>query len=249
MLSWRKPIFVASAAAFALLSAAAGARWLYPVDVWALHVAQHRTSETLDAAGEVFSVPGDLEYATTALVVLSAVLFLGGRRVVAGRLLTAFVITGLVEFAMKMLLPQVPMPEESARSTDPSPIFEVAYPYPYPSGHMLRSVILLGAVYVLWPNKFARVAVLVFLAGMAASRVYLGVHWASDVLGGALLGVTGVAWAFKAGQHFSTPLGEAERLVSTPASQASQQEGRRGSLLRALDGASAGKPSRKAPAA
>jgi undecaprenyl-diphosphatase len=213
MLSGGKPILVASAVAFALLSAAAGARWLYPIDAWALRVAQHRTSEKLDAAGKAFSVPGDLEYSAMALVVLCAVLFLGGRRVLAGRLLTAFVVTGLVEFAMKMLLPQVPMPEETARSTDPSPILEVAYPYPYPSGHVLRSVILLGALYALWPNRFARVAVLVFLAGMAASRVYLGVHWASDVLGGALLGVAGVAWAFKVSKPPSEEGGLSARLL------------------------------------
>jgi undecaprenyl-diphosphatase len=190
-------VFWISLAAFAILSAAAGARLLHHVDVRILHVAQSQASENLDAAAAIFSVPGTLEYVGAALLALAAGLFLAGRRALAGRLLAAFVVTGLLEFAMKLWLPQVPVPEEAARSTDPSPILEVYYPYPYPSGHMLRSVILLGAVFVLWSSRLGRVAILAVLSLVAASRVYLGVHWASDVIGGALLGVAGLAWAFE----------------------------------------------------
>jgi membrane-associated phospholipid phosphatase len=107
------------------------------------------------------------------------------------------VVSGLLEFAMKLWVPQTPVPEEAARSADPTPILEVSYPYPYPSGHMLRSVILLGAVFVLWPNRIGRVAILTVLLGVAASRIYLGVHWTSDVIGGALLGVAALAWVFR----------------------------------------------------
>ena len=194
-------VFWISLAAFALLSAAAGARLLHPIDLWALRVAQSRTSEALDAAAALFSVPGTLEYVGAALLMLAAGLFLTGRRALSGRLLAAFLATGVLEFAMKLWLPQVPMPEEAARSTDPTPILEVYYPYPYPSGHMLRSVILLGAVFVLWPNRLLRAGILAILSLVAASRVYLGVHWASDVLGGALLGIAGLAWAFKGDQR------------------------------------------------
>ena len=196
----RNPLLLLSVAAFVLFSVAAGARVLHPVDARILRASQSRTSGVLDAAGTVFSVMGGVEFVGVAAAALAGWLVLSGRGPLAGRLLVAFVATGLIELVLKTVLPQVPVPERVGRTPDPS-ILDVDTPYPYPSGHMLRSVLLLGALYVLWPNARFRVAILVLLACAAASRVYLGTHWPSDVIGGVLLGVAGLAWVFGEGKR------------------------------------------------
>lgn len=191
------------AAAFVALSAVAGAGLLEGVDVRLLRLAQSRSSAFLDTAGSVLSVPGRAELSVAALGVVAGGLYLRGRGRLGRRILVALLATTVVEILLKFILPQPPVPQEVGRVPDPS-IIDFDTPYPYPSGHMLRAVLLLGAFYLLWPNPLVRLGVVLLLTGSAFARVYLGTHWPSDVLGGALLGAAGLAWAFGEGTQPKT---------------------------------------------
>jgi len=190
-----RSVLLFSTAAFLACSAAAGAGLFRPLDVKILALAQGHTSGVMDRVGLVTSVVGGVEFIAVAAVALAAGLFARGRRRLAWRLLAAFVVTGAIEVLFKMVVPQPPVSGNALRGQDLS-LLDISMPYPYPSGHMLRLVLLLGAVYLLWPNKPGRIAIVAFLIASAAGRLYLGTHWPSDVLGGALLGIAGLAWTF-----------------------------------------------------
>ncbi len=70
--------------------------------------------------------------------------------------------------------------------------------YSFPSGHAtLATAFFLTILYVLWPEikefrqkVFFSISTIMLILLVAFSRIYLGVHWASDILGGILLGLS-----------------------------------------------------------
>ena len=87
------------------------------------------------------------------------------------------------------------------RPPSPFPVFDVhAFGASYPSGHSTQSAAIYGFLAVLcWRSarrsvRWIGASGAILLVGLVGfSRLYLGVHWLSDVLGGLLLGAS---WLF-----------------------------------------------------
>ncbi len=73
----------------------------------------------------------------------------------------------------------------------------------FPSGHVANAATLAVALFVLFPRVWLAFAGAAWVVLMAFSRTYLGAHWLSDTIGGALIGA---AAALIVAAAFAKPL-------------------------------------------
>lgn len=107
---------------------------------------------------------------------------------------TAAALSGWALYALAKLVVERPRPHVIPR------LMHGAGWYSYPSGHSMLAPIIFGLGIIVWaapwPSAALRKAALVLAAILALvigfSRVYVGVHYPSDVAGGLLLGT---AWS------------------------------------------------------
>ena len=168
----------------------------FPGDEQALERIQENQTGWLDAAAEGVTRLGWTPVSIALMAGTIALLFVIRRR--ADALVVA--LSG-IPIGLGILLKDVigrARPENFFTVTAPSSLS-------FPSGHSLFAMLFGGLLIVLVeelpvskPIRRGMQAVLVLLIlGVGASRVYLGVHWPSDVVGGYLFGILallGLVW-------------------------------------------------------
>ncbi|MDQ3407499.1 MAG: phosphatase PAP2 family protein [Chloroflexota bacterium] len=196
----RMPLLVAVAALVACLALGV----LVSLDVtrplddalFAAIVAGHTSTLGRLAAG--WETVGDLIPWVVLTWLVGLALFLSGRRLAAVWFFAAITADGVAALVkIAFALPRPPGGELLDVAGGPS--------YAYPSGHVARTVVLLGLLAWIALREIPRlrrplvaptiaVAAVLGVALMGVARIGAGQHWASDVLGGALLGVAWLAF-------------------------------------------------------
>lgn len=185
---WPFPI---AALAFGVVTIAAGMGATGPLDTAFTALTQTHTTRWLDWCGSLMALLGDIEV-TGACVLLMGALRWGERepgRVL--RLLGLFAAATIFELGLKRWLPHVPVtPGIQRPAIFGFPVDLLDSANSYPSGHMLRWVFLMTMVVDLAPRRAVLLGAALLTGLMGFMRVYVGAHWLSDVVGGALLGWT-----------------------------------------------------------
>lgn len=138
----------------------------------------------------LISWPGFLPQSAIITLLVAFVLYAYGLRWESVTSLLASLLSGVTNQLVKDFIRR-PRP-----AVDVVDVFQVLTSYSFPSGHVMLYTILFGFIWYLTYTLLKRSVLRRFLLGLfgvlilfvGLSRIYLGQHWASDVLGAYLLG-------------------------------------------------------------
>ncbi|MET1056186.1 MAG: phosphatase PAP2 family protein [Pedobacter sp.] len=164
---------------------------LSSIDLRISHFIQRHQNVRLDHFMYFVSLFGTMPYSAVTVAVASfGFLISGYKREALFSLLSA--LSGLVSALTKLLINR-PRPAK-----DLVKIMEITREQSFPSGHTLFYTVFFGFMIIAMRNlksvnQIVRIIVTSISAAMILlvpfSRIYLGAHWFTDVLGGAMLGV------------------------------------------------------------
>jgi undecaprenyl-diphosphatase len=205
-LSALRPRLVAAGAlavAYVALTMAVAAGMFEALDKQVLHGMSSLWSESLHPLFQAIAELGGLEL--TSLLMLALAIFLLRRGFGADAwVVLVFVAAQVLEVLYKANLHHLGPPRTVAHADGPSLTDLVSGSGPlansFPSGHMVRAVIAYGLIAFVvqrlapWPlaRTLAVPIATVVIVLLAFDRLYVDVHWESDVLGGVLLGGIGL---------------------------------------------------------
>jgi membrane-associated phospholipid phosphatase len=164
---------------------------ILPLDVAITHAFQQNQAPWLRIAMLAISYPGSSPL-LPALVLLTTVVFWA-----KGVRLEAVFIAGLSTVSLLlniMIKVQIGRPRPTGRLVH---IIETAIGYSFPSGHVMAYIAYWGLLFCFgailfqgkhWWRTILLMTSAAFVVLIGPSRIYLGDHWASDVLGAYLIG-------------------------------------------------------------
>ena len=165
--------------------------WAYPTfpgDEGALVRLQALRAEWLDSTARGFAKLGLFWVFVPAAAFLTGCLLLIRRYADAAMVVAGLAVIGIGN-GLKLIVDR-PRPEYSLLDSVQSGLS-------FPSGHSLLAVVMGGVLVYLvgrWVKQIAlrraiQVGLILIVMAMGASRVYLGVHWPSDVIGSYVFGL------------------------------------------------------------
>jgi membrane-associated phospholipid phosphatase len=140
---------------------------------------------SLRSLAETLITPADTSIATVVILLVAGILFVHGRRREALAWPIALVGAVAVEIICKLLISQ----HRSGLWAG----YGLSFDSSFPSGHMLRAILMAGAMMAVWP--VLRRALELWCIVVAICLLVTGWHLPTDIAGGVLAGMALLCWA------------------------------------------------------